>query len=452
MLRGARVPFALRRMAATRLLIGALLLAILLAAVVTAALASFGARALPVAVHQRLAAIRQTTIGVVGQVGARLTSTDTSAISAALHSALPGIPVTLLTGRWSSHLSLPLPAGSGSAPLIQAATLDWVQAHAQLLTGSWPEPPRPGQPIPVVLPVSTAGMLGLRTGSVLSVRDTLTGAPATLRVAGLFRPLDPAGPYWQLSLLGTAGRLVQGTFVTYGPMLVSPAALGDGRLSVEGASWLASPDLSRADPGSLGTLANRVGAAVASLQNDQSLGGLQVTTGLPELLGALASSLVVSRSLLVIGSLQLLLIAATTVALGARLLASHREPEAALLAARGMARGQLAKPALAEAGLLALCAAGAGALIGGYLSGVLLRASGLTGASPFAGGPSSWPVSVWASAAAIAILAVAVIIWPVLRPAHAGAALARRGRQAVLAGAAQAGLDVALLAVGVLAF
>jgi hypothetical protein len=452
MLRGARAPFALRRMVSARLLIGALLLAILLAAVATTALASFGARALPAAAHQRLAAIRQTTIGVVGQIGARQASTDTSAISMALRAALPDIPVTLLTGRWSSHLALSQPTRTTGTPLIQAAALDRVQEHAQLLAGSWPGPPRPGQPIPVVLPFSTAGMLGLHTGSVLSVRDSLTGAPAMLRVGGLFRPLDPAGPYWQLSLLGTAGRQVRGTFVTYGPMLVSPAALAEGRLNVEEASWLASPDLSRADPGSLGTLASRLGAAVTSLQNDQSLGGLQVTTGLPELLSALASSLVVSRSLLVIGSLQLLLIAATAVALGARLLASHREPEAALLAARGMDRGQLARPALAEAGLLALSAAGAGALIGGYLSGMLLRASGLTAASPFAGGPSSWPVSVWASAAAIAILAVAVVIWPVLRPTVPGAALARRGRQAVLAGAAQAGVDLALLGLGVLAF
>src|SRR5260370_1119132 len=347
MLRGARAPFALRRMASARLLIGALLLAILLAAVATAALASFGARALPAAAHQPLGALQQTTIGVVGPVGPR---------------------------------------------------------------------------------------------------------QATFGAGGLFRPLDPAGPYWQLSLLGTAGRLVQGTFVTYGPVLVSPAALADGRLSVEEASWLASPDLSRAATGSLGTLANRLGAAVASLQNDQSLGGLQVTTGLPELLSALASSLVVSRSLLVIGSLQLLLIAATAVALGARLLASHREPKPALLAARGMARGQLAQPALTGAGLLARAAPRAGALRAGWLSGMLLRASGLATASPFAGRLSSWPVSVWASAAAIAILAVAVIIWPVFRPAVPGAALTRRGRQAVLAGAAQAGLDGALPALGLLAF
>src|SRR5258708_27761613 len=120
MVRGAGAPFARGRMASARLLIGALLLAILLAGVATAALASFGARALPAAAHQRLGAIQQTTIGVVGQIGARQASTDTSAISMALHSALPDIPVTLLAAPWSRHLVLPPPTGTIGTPLIQA--------------------------------------------------------------------------------------------------------------------------------------------------------------------------------------------------------------------------------------------------------------------------------------------------------------------------------------------
>src|SRR5262249_57965805 len=51
----------------------------------------------------------------------------------------------------------------------------------------------------------------------------------------------------------------------------------------------------------------------------------------------------------------------------------------------------------------------------------------------------------------IAVLAVIIMTWPALRPAAPGDARARRGRQAALAGAARAGLDVALVALGVLA-
>ncbi|MGE5136266.1 MAG: FtsX-like permease family protein [Gemmatimonadota bacterium] len=450
MLRGARAPFTLRRMASTPLLLASLLLAILLATAVTAALASFGARALPAAVHQRLAAARQTAITVTGQIGAARASADTAVIGSALRSAMPGVPLTLLTGRWSDQLQLPRPAGTAATSLIQAAALDRIAAHARLVAGRWPGPPEPGHPVPVAVPEGTAGLLGLRPGAVLPLRDSVTGAPVTLRVTGLFRPAGPGAAYWQLSLLGTAGRLVQGSYVTYGPLLVSPAALASGRLGVAEASWLALPSLGRVDPGSLSGLANRVAAAEARLGNDQSLGGLQVTARLPGLLRVLDSSVVAARSQLLIGLLQLLLIAAVAVALAARLLASQREPETALLAARGLARRQLAGPALGEACLLALAAAGAGALLGGYLAAMLLSASGLAAPGPW--WPGSWPASVWVTAAAVAVLAVAVVLWPALRPAAPAAARARRGRQALAAGAVLAGLDVALLTLGVLAF
>ncbi len=97
----------------------------------------------------------------------------------------------------------------------------------------------------MALPVTTAALLHFSVGQVLALRDSLTGTPARLRVTGLFRPRDPAAPYWRLSLLGTSGKLVQGTFVTYGPMLVSPAALGPGGLPVSAASWLVTVDTGR---------------------------------------------------------------------------------------------------------------------------------------------------------------------------------------------------------------
>jgi hypothetical protein len=154
-------------------------------------------------------------------------------------------------------------------------------------------------------------------------------------VAGLFRPRDPAAPFWRLSLLGTSGKVVQGSFVTYGPMLVNPAALGPGGLTVGAASWLITVDTARIPPGDLGRLGQRLGAVTSGWQGNQGLGGLQVSTRLPQTLSALADSLVVSRSLLLIGSLQLLLLATAAAALAARPLAGQREEETALLSARG---------------------------------------------------------------------------------------------------------------------
>jgi hypothetical protein len=220
-------------------------------------------------------------------------------------------------------------------------------------------------------------MLHYTVGTVLTLPDSLTGATARIRVTGLFRPRDPGGPYWGLSLLGTSGKLIQGNFVTYGPMLVNPDALGPRGLGVSAASWFIAVDTAAIRPAAVGKLGQRLDAAVSALRTRQSLGGLQLSTNLPQTLSALASSLVVAKSLLLIGSLQLLLLAAAAVALAARLLASQREEENALLSARGVARGQLAQASLAEAALLAVAGAAAGIVLGSYLASLLMSASGL---------------------------------------------------------------------------
>ena len=452
--RGSRVQFAARRTLAAPLLPASLLLAILIATTVTTGLASFGTRALAAATHQRLAATPAAAIQISGQIGAARAAADQSIIESSVRSALGGVPFTLATGRWSDQLELPGPHQASQPPLIQAAVLGGVRAHAVLAAGSWPGPRRPGTPIGVTLPVATAGMLHYSVGQVLALRDSSTGAMARLRVTGLFRPRDPASAYWRLSLLGTSGRFVQGTFITYGPMLVSPSALGPGGLPVSAASWVITVDTGRIPPGRVGALGRRLGAVVSSLRR-QSLGGLDVTTGLPGVLAALASSLVVSRSLLLIGSLQLLLLGAAAAALAARLLISQRDEETALLSARGVGRRQLVLASLAEAVLLAFTGAVGGILAGSYLAELLMSASGLPGARP-AGGVaglvrSGAAAGTWWPAAVIVAGVIVVVMWPALRPASPGTARHRRGRQAALAAAARAGLDAALIALGVLA-
>jgi hypothetical protein len=454
-LRGARSSFVLRRMGFARLLPASLLLAILTATIVTTALASFGSRALPEALHRRLTQASDTSILVSGQVGAGQASSDTTAVTSTVRSALGRVPFTLVSGRWSDQLKLPKPRGASLPPLLQAAVLSQAAAHTRLTAGTWPGPVKPGQPIGMAVPVTTAGLLHLAVGQVLVLPDSLTGKPVRIRVTGLFRPLDPASAYWRVSLLGTAGKLVQGEFVTYGPMLISPSALGRGGLGVSAASWLMVVNTGRISAPKVGPLGRRLGVAASSLRARQALGGLTVDTNLPQTLAALASSLVVARSLLLIGSLQLLLLATAAAALAARLLASQREEETALMSARGVARGQLARASLAEASLLAVAGAAAGVVLGSYLANLLMSASGLPADSRGGlpgivargvGGGDWWP------AAAIMVLVIVLVLWPALRPVNPGAARLRRGRQAVLATAAVAGLDVAIIALGAVAF
>jgi hypothetical protein len=454
--RGSRVQFVLRRTRSAPLLPASLLLAILVSVTVTTGLAGFAGRALPAAARARLARAPATPIQISGQFGLPRARADESIIRSSVRSALGSVPFTLASGRWSDQLALPTTPAGSQPPQIQAAVLSGVRAHVTLTAGTWPGPRRAGTPLAVALPVTTASLLHFSVGQILVLRDSLTGTPVRLMVTGLFRLRDPGAPYWRLSLLGTSGKLVQGTFVTYGPMLADQSALGPGGLPVSAASWLITVDTAAIPPGQVGPLGHRVSSVIAGLRGRPDLGGLQVSTGLPQVLAALASSLVVSRSLLLIGSLQLLLLATAAAALAARLLASQREGETAMLSARGAAPGQLLLASLAEAVLLAVTGALAGIVAGSYLTDRLMSANRLPAGHPAGGLPGVvrgvTAGTAWWPAVVIVTGVIVVMMWPSLRPATPGAVRARRGRPAALAATARAGLDAALIALGVLAF
>ena len=77
-------------------------------------------------------------------------------IAARIRSVLGAVPFTVVSGQWSDELALPGPRRGSQVPQIQAAVLGRVMAHAELTAGTWPGPRRPGQPIGVVLPATTA--------------------------------------------------------------------------------------------------------------------------------------------------------------------------------------------------------------------------------------------------------------------------------------------------------
>jgi ABC-type antimicrobial peptide transport system permease subunit len=432
------MPLTLQRMGEHRLVLAAVLLTILVSASLAAALAVFAGQTVPQAVHRRLALASGTTVLVSGPV---TENQETAAVHAALRSAFGTVPFTFYGAMWSDSLDLAVPAGAAQVPLIKAAAADAAQANSVLVSGSWPTPPRPGQPIPAALPAVTASLLRLTAGDVLTLRDRVSGRPVSVRLTGTFRPRDPAAAYWQLNLIGNAGFSPGGRFTTYGPLLVSPGAFG-GALAVGSASWLAEPDTSAIGDGDLSALAGQINTEQQLILDSATLGGLKVSTNLPALLDDTASNLVVAHSLLLIGGLQLLLLAATALTLAVRLLASQRQAESALLSARGGARWQLARLNVAEAMPLAVVAVGGGVLAGVQLAGLLAR----TGPLRTAGLPGSGAaVGAWAAAVVVTLLCVAVMLGSGLRPLSPGAAWTRRGRQVTISGLAQAGGDIALL-------
>ena len=302
--------------------------------------------------------------------------------------------------------------------------------------------------MPAAAPAAVASRLRLAPGDVLALRDRDTGARIRLRITGIFRPIRPSSPYWRLTPSGAGGAARSGTFVTYGPLIVDPAAFSRGHLTVGGASWLVLPRTGRIGPGDLTTLAGRVSRAEHQLDRDAQLGGLQVSTGLPGLLQGVARNDVVARSLLVIGELQLLLLAVAALALAASLLASQREGETALLSARGGARWQLARLGGAESALLGVVTVVVGGLAGGWLAARLARSGPLRAAGLHLAGVAG---IVWWAAGLVGLLCAVLLLWPAFRAPTPGAARTRLGRPGRAAGIARAGADIALVVIALVA-
>lgn len=450
---GRGVPVVVRRMGASWLVLGAVLLNTAVAAVLAAALASFAGQALTQAARRQIETAPATSISINGAVTLAQARSDTTAIRSALRTAFSTVPVTLYGSLWSDSLALP----AGQAPriaqqiaLTQAAAPDRMRQMITLVSGTWPtSPPRAGTtraPIQAALPATTAALLHLTPGHLLELRDRNTGAPVRIRVTGIFRPRSSASSYRGLNLIGPSGVSTGGGFATYGPLIVAPQAFTGQQLTTGGASWVAMPDVARTG-GDFTALAGRIRAMAAYLSQSGRFGGLQVTTGLPGLLTGVGANVVVARSLLVIGGLLLLVLAAGALTLASRVLAARREPESALLSARGGSRGQLVALNTVESLLLAAVAVVAGALLGGRLAALLastgpLRSDGLSIAPDT---PAAW----WA-AAATALVCVAITLGPALRPLTPEAARVRRGRPAVVAALARAGGDSALVVLAVL--
>ena len=452
---GLGLSFLVRRARSSWLLLACVAVTVLLTTGLAAAGWAFAAGAISPGAMSILAAPQGRVVGLSSVADAGDAAFESQLIRATLRKAWPGVGFQMESALWADPILLPQPAASANTATairqLQPASLQGISAQATLTAGEWPGPPRDGSPLPVALPAAVASQLHLTLGSVLTGTVPAGTPPTSLRVTGLFRPRDPASPYWTLDLLPVSGTSDQHSSVLagggsapvssviYGPAVVNPAAFG-GALAAGQASWLVLPQAPAMARGNIGALAANTSEAFSKLSVVRPR-GLQATSTLPQLLDGIASTIVLTRSLFTIAVLELLLVAGAGLVLAARLLASLREEESALLRARGATRWQVARPAVAEAVVLGAIAGLAGVLAGTRLTGVLASLGNLR----LAGHPGITPLA-WLSALAVLVLCAAVLAWPALRAATPDAARRRRGRQARLAGIAWAGGDLAVVA------
>ena len=449
-MRGLGLSFLVRRARSSWLLLACVAVTVLLTTGLAAVLWTFAGAVIPLGAQGILADSQGRVISLSGDVDAGEAAADSQQIRATLGKAWPGVGFQMDSALWADPVQLSsttgrptscAPAGSPGPPCstntatvqIQPASLEGISAQATLTAGKWPGPPHHGGPVPVALPAAAASPLHLTLGSVLTGTPPSGGAPTSLQVTGLYRPRNPASTYWALDLLPVSGISVQGfslstamgtsqgSSVSYGPAVVNPAAFG-GALTVSQGSWMVLPQAPAMARGNIDALNAGTSQAVSQL-SVLLPDGLAVTSSLPPLLAGIATTIVLTRSLFTIAALLLLLLAGAGLVLAARLLASLREEESALLRARGATRWQLVRPVLAEAVLIGAAAGLVGVLAGTRLTGALARLADLRIGGYTGRGIASL---AWLSALAVLVVCVAVMAWPALHTLTPDAARLRR--------------------------
>ncbi|MET9777617.1 FtsX-like permease family protein [Streptomyces sp. NPDC006367] len=447
----------LLRLRAHRLLIVAALLAALLTTSVLATLAAFSDSVGDAALRSTLDDRSKSSASFVVEADVPRQRRDAAqrAVERGAREAFDGLPVTVRRLERSGPYALPrslqsADARAGQPDLTLLAALD--RSRVELVAGTLPGPAptsRTGT-VPVAVPEPAAHRLKLRPGAHLTLTDRLGGEPVRVRVTGVYRVADGFDPYWQADTLGGQGvRTV--AFTTYGPLLADAAVLASGRVTTGGTGWVATADHRELTTGSLDALRAATVRAAAQLREEAALGGsATVRTKLPEVLDRTERALLVSRSTLLIVSLQLVLLAGYALLLVARLLSSERAGETQLLRARGASRGRIAALAGLEALLLAVPAAVCAALLSGPLARLLAGWSSLDriglrlGTAPSGG--------VWLVAGGVALMCAVAVVAPVLTGAMEAPARLRRARAATSAAPVRAGADLALLLIAGVAY
>jgi hypothetical protein len=225
---GLGVSFLARRARSSWLLLACVAVTVLLATGLAAVLWTFAAAVIPSGAESFLADPQSRVIGLSGPASAGRAAADSQLIRATLRKAWPGAGFQLESALWAEPIQLPSISTSASATSrnetgnetatlsttqVQIASLEGFSAQATLTAWQWPGLPHGGGPVPVALPATVASRLHLTLGSVLTGNPQPSGAPMSLRVTGLYRPDDPASPYWALDLLPVSGSNVQSSSV-----------------------------------------------------------------------------------------------------------------------------------------------------------------------------------------------------------------------------------------------
>lgn len=353
----------------------------------------------------------------------------------------------VLSARSDSFALPDQPTGEVRALAVLGYT-DGLAEHGTLLDGAWPTDPQAGiSDVPVAVAETVASRLGLEIGERVPLRSQLVeNLVVPVLVQAIFRIDDPTDPFWWDETLVLDGRTSSERFDTNGPFFTTRAALvgraAEGRVQV---SWHARPDADAVRVPDIEGLRDRAGQLHDRLQGLVE-GNVTVETALPQILRDAERSLLVSRTGVLLLTIQLVVLAAYAVLLSAALLIEHRRVDTAMLRSRGAGPWRIVGLAAIEGIVLTVPAA----IAGPWLGAAALHAFNVAGPLADIGLSISPEVSsdAYLAAGAAALVCLLALLLPALRTARSFAAThgkLARGETATIG--QRLGLDIALLAI-----
>jgi hypothetical protein len=371
-------------------------------------------------------------------------------VSSAVQSALGGAGgETLRVGR-SESFTLPGQPAEQVTDLAVFGSYQRIEEHAELVDGGWPQ--ADADPMQAALPQPAAELLGLAVGDRLELQSRIRSSLVVpMELVGIYRATDPEAPYWRDDALAVDGVSEGVTYTTYGPFVVAHGDLVERTIASRMAlSWVVHPALDQVRVGDVAGMRSAVAGLREGLPGLTDRGPtMSVDTRLDVILAGVERSLLVSRTGVLLLTVQLAVLAGYALLLVSGLLVEQRRSEMALLRSRGASAGHLGAMAAMEGLLLVVPAA----LAGPWLAVGVLQAFNVTGPLAEIGLQLDLSVSdtaflVAGIAAAVCLLALSV---PALFSARALASVRRSiGRQRLRSFAQRGDLDIALIVVAAL--
>ena len=435
---------------------------ILIAALVTILLATMLVAAGPIyADAVSLSAVRRTLADAEIQdanadISARVTPGNYTAtderVTAEVGRAFRATGGSIFRRGTSDSYALPDQPGETVTDLTVFRFFDQIASQAEITDGAWPE--SGADPPSVAVPDSAASVLGLAVGDELELvnrRDS--DERITVRISGVFRVTNPNDPYWYGEQLDTTGVDVGSSFTTYGPMVVHPVTFFEAMTPFSSeVHWRVFPTHDNLTVSEVDDMRRELERLEGRMNAGRPAGNaVRLDTGLIQILRETERSLLVTRSAVLILTVQLALLAGYALLLTAGLLTESRQVETNLLRSRGASANQILAMAGMEGAILTVPAA----IAAPFLAAFVLRIMNVVG--PLSDisleiNPVVTRVSfVVASLAAVGCLIALTV------PAHRAArrfgnVRADRSREPARSAIQRAGFDIALVVAAIVGF